>query len=80
MSQSTKDLVAGVLGVASLVTGILTFFWVPFAFAPASAICLVAAIVTSPKYKGLYELAALVLAIAVVVGGSVAAIGENPLY
>ena len=70
----------GVFGVASLVTGILAFFWVPFAFTPVSLACLITAIMASPKYKGLYELAAVVLAVAVVVGGAIAVIGDNPIY
>jgi hypothetical protein len=80
VSHSGKDLAAGVFGVASLVTAILAFFWVPFAFSPLSAACLVTAIITSPKYKGLYELAAVVLTFAVVIGGTVAVVGDNPLY
>jgi O-antigen/teichoic acid export membrane protein len=53
---------------------------VPFAFAPASLACLVIALMMSPKYKGLYDVAAAVLAVGVVVGGIVAVVGENPLY
>jgi hypothetical protein len=80
VSRSGKDLAGGVFGIASLVLGILQCFWVPFAFAPASLACLVIALMMSPKYKGLYDVAAAVLAVGVVVGGIVAVVGENPLY
>ena len=75
-----SDLAGGILGVASLVLGVLSIFFVPFAFAPAGLICLMIAILCSPKYQGLYQVAAVALIVGVVVGGSIAVVTDNPLY
>ena len=78
--SSTRDAVAGVFGVLALVFSVIQFFWVPVAFAPLGLVCLAIAISTSPKYKGLYELTAVLLPVGFVVGAAVAVIADNPLY
>ncbi len=76
----TNDLIAGIFGVIALAASIVQFFYVPFAFAPAALLALAIAIISSPKYRGLYELTAVVLVVGFVVGASVAVIADNPLY
>jgi hypothetical protein len=71
---------AGIFGVAAVVLGIVSFFFVPFASAPVGVVCLVIAIMLSPRYQGLYQLAAVLLIFGVVIGGGIAAAYENPLY
>jgi len=75
-----SDLAGGIFGVASLVLGVLAIFFVPFAFAPLGLICLMVAILCSPKYHGLYQVAAVALVIGVVIGGWIAVVTDNPLY
>src|SRR5207253_9795841 len=53
--RNSHDLAGGIFGVAAVVLGVLAIFFVPFAFAPAGLICLIVAILCSPKYKGLYQ-------------------------
>jgi hypothetical protein len=79
-TSPTKDVVAGICGVLALVFSVIQFFWVPMAFGPLALIFLVIAISTSPKYKGLYELTAVLLVVGFVVGAAVAVIADNPLY
>ena len=74
------DLAGGIFGVAALVLGVLAIFFTPFAFAPAGLICLIVAIACSPKYKGLYQVAAVALVAGVIVGGWIAVATDNPLY
>ena len=52
----------------------------PFAFAPLGLVCLVIAILCSPKYRGLYQVAAVALVIGVIIGGWIAVVTDNPLY
>ncbi len=58
----------------------MQFFYVPFAFGPLALVALVIAIMCSPKYRGLYELTAVVLGVGFIVGGTIAVIMDNPLY
>ena len=74
------DIAGGIFGVAALVFGILAIFFVPFAFAPLGLACLLIAIVSSPKYKGLYQVAAVALFLGVVIGGWIAVVSDNALY
>ena len=78
--RSGYDLAGGIFGVAALVLGVLAIFFVPFAFAPAGLVCLIIAIACSPKYKGLYQVAAVALAVGVIIGGWIAVVSDNPLY
>ena len=78
--RSGLDLAGGIFGVAALVLGVLTFFFVPFAFAPLGLACLTIAIMCSAKYKGLYQVAAVAIGVGVIIGGWIAVILENPLY
>jgi hypothetical protein len=80
VSSTTTDSTGGVFGVLALICGLLAIFWVPFAFAPVGLACLVIAIMCSPKYKGLYEVAAVAIAVGVIVGGTVAVLTDNPIY
>ena len=79
-NAGTHDVMGGVFGVIALAASIVQFFYVPFAFAPVALLALVIAIMASPKYRGLYEITAVVLAVGFVVGASVAVITDNPLY
>jgi len=79
-NAGTYDVMAGVFGVIALAASIVQFFYVPFAFAPLALLALVIAIMASPKYRGLYELTAVVLVVGFVVGASVAVIADKPLY
>jgi hypothetical protein len=80
VSSTTTDSTGGVFGVLALICGLLAIFWVPFAFAPVGLACLVIAIMVSPKYKGLYEVAAVAIGVGVIVGGTVAVLADNPIY
>ena len=80
MSRANLDLAGGIFGVAALALGVLSFFFVPFAFGPLGLACLVIAILCSSKYKGLCELAAVAIAFGVVIGAWVAVVLDNPLY
>jgi hypothetical protein len=80
VSRANFDLAGGIFGVAALALGVLSFFYVPFAFAPLGLACLVIAILCSSKYKGLYELAAAALMFGVIIGGWIAVVLDNPLY
>jgi hypothetical protein len=79
-NSGTKDVVAGIFGVLALVAGIVQFFYVPFAFGPLGLVFLVVAILASPKYRGLYELTAVVLTVGFIVGTAIAVVTDNPLY
>jgi hypothetical protein len=80
VSSTAHDSTGGVFGVLALICGLLSFFWVPFAFAPVGLACLVVALMCSPKYKGLYEVAAVAIGLGVIVGGTVAVLADNPIY
>jgi hypothetical protein len=75
-----RDTAGGIFGVAALVLGILACFWVPFALAPLGLMCLIIAVLCSPKYKGLYEVAGVAIVLGVIIGGWVAVVMNNPLY
>jgi hypothetical protein len=79
-ARSTRDLVGGIFGVAALAMSILQIIWVPMAFAPLALVCLVIAIMLTPRYTGLFQTAAVVLALGFIVGSTVAVLGDNPLY
>ena len=64
----------------ALVGAIVQFFYLPFAFAPVALACFVIAIIASPKYRGLYQLTAVLLATGFIVGASFAVLTDNPLY
>ena len=66
--------------MVALVAAIVQFFYVPFAFGPLSLVALIIAIMMSPKYRGLYELAVVVASVGFVVGAAYAVIMDNPLY
>jgi hypothetical protein len=76
----TKDVIAGIFGVLALVASIVQFFYVPMAFGPLGLAFLVIAIMTSSKYRGLYELTAVLLTVGFIVGSAIAVVAENPLY
>jgi hypothetical protein len=78
--DGSYDVAAGIFGVLALVASVVQFFWVPFAFAPVGLTALVIAIMMSPKYRGLYEFTAVVLAVGFIVGSAVTVIADNPLY
>jgi hypothetical protein len=75
-----RDVAGGIFGVAALTLGVLQLFWWPMLFAPLGVLCLVIAVLLSPKYRGLYEVAGVVIAVGFVVGGAIAVIRHNPLY
>ena len=79
-SSGTKDVVAGIFGVLALVASIVQFFFIPFGLAPVGLVFLMTAIVASPKYRGLYQLTAILLVVGFVVGGAIAVATDNPLY
>ena len=78
--NGSKDVLAGIFGVIALTASIIQFFYLPFAFAPVALASLVIAIIASPKYKGLYQLTAVLLATGFIVGASIAVLTDNPLY
>ena len=81
MTEGTsRDPVAGFFAILALAAGVLSYFWVPFAFSPIALLCLVTAVMLSPKYRGLYQVAVVVIAVGVVVGGAVAVITDSPIY
>ena len=43
-------------------------------------VCLIIAVLCSPKYKGLYEVAGVAIVLGVIIGGWVAVVMNNPLY
>jgi hypothetical protein len=79
-SRTTSDLLGGIMGVAALVMSLLQLVWWPMLFGPLALLCLVVAVMVSPRYSGLYQTAAVVLAVGFVVGASVAVVADNPLY
>jgi hypothetical protein len=78
--SSPRDLAGGVFGVAALVFGILPLFWMPFLFAPLAVVCLMVGIILSPRYRGLYQVAAVVIVLCTVVGGAIAVWRSTALY
>jgi hypothetical protein len=79
-TSGRNDVIAGIFGVIALAAGVVAFFWVPFLCAPLGLLCLLIAIVASPKYNGLYQLTAVLLVVGFVVGAAIAVATENPLY
>ena len=75
-----SDVAGGIFGVAALVLGVLAIFFIPFALAPLGVVCLVIAVMCSPKYRGLYQFATVALAAGVIIGGWIAVVMDNPLY
>ena len=81
MTEGTsRDPVAGFFAILALVAGVLSYIWVPFALAPLALIVLVVAVMLSPKYRGLYQVAVVVIAVGVVVGGAIAVMNDRAIY
>jgi hypothetical protein len=79
-SSGPKDVAAGIFGVIALVCGIVQFFYLPFLFAPLALVALIVAIMCSPKYRGLYELTAVVITVGFIVGAAIAVKTGHALY
>jgi hypothetical protein len=80
MNTDSHEMLAGVFGVIALIGGIVSFFYMPMGIGPLALVALIIAILASPKYRGLYSLAAVLVTCGFIVGSAIAVIADNPLY
>jgi hypothetical protein len=72
--------VAGILAGLALAAGVVQIFFLPFVFGLAGFLAVVIAIVMSPRYRGLYSAATVVIGVGFVVGTTIAVLADNALY